>query len=67
MWQFFFFLSLKNIYLPALGLSYGMRDLLLQHVGSTFLTTHQTWTSCIGSVEPKPLDDPGSPHNFLKQ
>ena len=44
-----------------------MRDLLLQHVGSTFLTTHQTWTPCVGSVESKPLDNQGSPHNFLEQ
>ena len=42
---------LLNIYLAALGLSCGMRNLNLRHVGSSSLTRDQTLAPCIGSAE----------------
>ena len=36
------------IYLAEPGLTCGMRDLYLWHVGSSFLTGDQTWTPSLG-------------------
>ena len=47
----FFFLSFFffNIYLAALGLSFGMLDFLLQHVGSSSPIRDRTYAHCLQS------------------
>ena len=55
----FFFLIF--IYLAAPDLSWGMRDLYLQRVGSSSLTRDRTRAPCTGGTDPEPLDHQGSP------
>ena len=43
--------QLKRLSTHSLGLSFDMWNLLLQHVGSSFLTRDGTQAPCTGSLE----------------
>ena len=62
------FLNYLFIYLAALGVSHGtrdlrcgMQDLSLWHMGSSSLARDQTQAPCIASMESWPPDHQGSP------
>ena len=54
------------IYSAARGLSYGMRESLLQHVGSSSPTSDWTQAPCTGSSESQPLDHQVSTMELLQ-
>ena len=61
----FFLFFFLNIYLAAPGLSWHVKSLQLQHVGSSFLTRGQTWAPSVGSTEFQLLDHEESLNLFI--
>ena len=55
----------RFIYLVVPGLCCSIRDLQLQHVGSSSLTRDRTWASCTRSMESQLLDHQGRPKTMM--